>query len=172
MPELSHTESESNDDATGRPQSVAPTLKLSSRGLVLSLMVMAGAGLSVYTLFPSQIGGPELPVSVQIDRQPVPVMGREGAVLAEVVIVKNLTDHEIAKLSVDINHQYLYLQNSPLPANESVTVPQRMFTDKRSSQRFRPEKYSVKEITVTGQLPSGARGITKFEFRDASDAHP
>ncbi|MDA8744086.1 hypothetical protein N9N28_05590 [Rubripirellula amarantea] len=154
----------SDAESTSTAPKIAPTLRLSRRGLIASLLAMVVVGLSVYAIFPESVGGPPVPVKVTLGRQPIETPGGAGAVLADVVIVENLTDHPIAKLTVDINGQYLYLQNAPLEPRQSLTLPQRMFTDKRSSARFEPTKYHVEDIAVTGQLPTGARGVSKFEF--------
>ncbi len=143
---------------------VAPTLQLSRRGLTIALLSMVVVGLSVYAMFPDSVGGPPLPVEASLDHQPVETTGGQGALLTEVVVIRNKADHEIKRLSIEINGQYLLFQNSPLAAGESLVLPQRVFTDKRSSQRFNPVKYDVEEIIVTGQLPSGSRGVSKFEF--------
>lgn len=143
---------------------IAPTTRLTRTGLIASLLAMVAAGLAVYSLFPSSVGGPPLPVQVTLDNQPVITVSGKGAVMTEVVVIENLSDHEIAKLTIDINGQYLLLQNSPLQIGETLTLPQRVFTDKRSSQRFEPSKYEVEDVVVTGQLPSGARGVSKFDF--------
>jgi hypothetical protein len=145
---------------------VAPTMRLSPRGLTIALLSMAGVGLSVYAMFPDSVGGPPLPVAVALDRQPIETTGGQGALLTEVVVVENKAEHEITRLSIEINGQYLLFQNSPLAVAEKLILPQRVFTDKRSSQRFNPAKYDVEEIVVTGQLPSGARGVSKFEFSE------
>jgi hypothetical protein len=144
--------------------SIAPTLRLSRLGLVLSLLTMVAVGLSVYAIFPDSVGGPSLPVEVRLDHQPVETANGTGAVVTEVVVISNLADHEIPRLSLDINGQYLLFRDSPLAGGETLVLPQRVFTDKRSSQRFNPSKYDVEDVTVTGQLPSGARGVTRFEF--------
>jgi hypothetical protein len=144
--------------------SVAPTLQLSRRGLVFAFLAMVGAGLSVYSMFPESVGGPPLPVNVVLDRQPIQTTGGQGALLTEVVVLENKSDHEIKRVSIEINGQYLIFQNSPLPAGENLILPERIFTDKRSSQRFDPTKYDIEDIIVTGQLPSGKRGVSKFEF--------
>jgi hypothetical protein len=146
---------------------LAPTTRLTRTGLIGSLLSMVVAGLAVYSLFPSSVGGPPLPVDVTLDNQPVTTVSGRGAMMTEVVVIKNLSDHEIPKLTIDINGQYLLLQNSPLKIGETLTLPQRVFTDKRSSQRFEPSSYDVEDVVVTGQLPNGARGVSKFDFMDA-----
>jgi hypothetical protein len=158
-----------NDAMTNNNDSkLAPNLRLSRVGLITTLAAMVICGLSVYALFPESVGGPPLPVRASIEMLPVETTSGKGAMVTEVVVVENLTDAEIGKLTIDINGQYLYLQNSPLGPREKLVMPQRTFTDKRSSARFDPVKYPVEDITVTGQLPSGARGVSKFEF-DAAE---
>ena len=162
---------EPDSQPEGAPASVAPSLRLSRRGLILSLLAMVGSGLAVYSLFPDSVGGPPLPVDVHLDQQLVEAVGGRGKLPAKVVVSRNLADHEIPRLSLDINGQYLLFRDSALQVDEELVLPQRVFTDKRSSQRFDPSKYDVEEIVVTGQLPSGARGVTKFEFHDGSNDH-
>lgn len=152
------------DDRDDSIRSIAPTLQLSSLGLGLSLLAMVTIGLTVYALFPEHVDGPTLPVEVRLDRKPVQTADGQGAVVTEVVVIRNLADHEIPRLTLDINGQYLLFRKSPLKVGQTLVLPQRVFTDKRSSQRFNPSKYKVEDVTVTGQLPSGARGVTRFEF--------
>ena len=158
------TAHESATEENFDPPKVAPSLQLSRRGLLLSLAAMVGVGMAVYAMFPDSVGGPDLPVDVQLGIRPVPTTDGTGAMSTEVVMVQSLVDHEIRRLSVEINGQYLLFRESPLQPRESLVLPQRIFTDKRSSARFNPSKYPVEEITVTGQLPSGARGLSQFEF--------
>ena len=84
--------------------------------------------------------------------------------LTEVVVVRNPNDYEIPRFSAEVNGQYLLFRESPLAAGEELVLPLRVFTDKRSSQRYDPKKYPPTEIVVTGQLPSGARGLSQFHF--------
>ena len=86
--------------------------------------------------------------------------------MTEVILFQNLTDHAIPKFSIEINGQYLLFRDAPLEAQETLVLPQRVFTDKRSSHRYNPVKYPVKTVKVTGQLPTGARGVTQFVFED------
>lgn len=145
-------------------------MQLSRRGLICCLLGMVGVGLGVYSLFPESVGGPPLPVEVQLDQQPVETSGQLGAILTEVVVIRNLADHPISRLSLSINGQYLLFRDPPLAIGEKLVLPQRVFTDKRSSQRFNPTKYAVEDVLVTGQLPSGARGVTKFDFPEGGRA--
>jgi hypothetical protein len=153
-----------NESGHAGPQSIAPTFQLSRRGLIFSLLAVVIAGLCVYATFPESVGGPELPVDVALDRRPVETVGGLGAVLTEVVVVKNLTDHEIPRFGLEVNGQYLLFRDSPLASHEELVLPLRVFTDKRSSQRYDPKKYPPSEVVVTGQLPSGARGLSQFHF--------
>ncbi len=154
------------DDGADAPHqpSVAPTLKLSRRGLVFSLLAAAIAGLSVYATFPESVGGSPLPVDVRIDRQPVATADGVGAVITGVLVVQNLSDHEIPKLTIKINRRYLLIRDSPLQEKERIVIPLQVFTDKRSSQRYDPLTNPPQELLVTGQLPSGARGLRHFDF--------
>ena len=156
----------SESDETALQSNLAPSLRLSRLGLVLSLFAMVAAGLGVYALFPDSVGGPPLPIKVSLENQPVDSANGSGAIMTEVVVITNLTDHVIPKLSAEINGQYLLFRDSPLGERESLVLPLRVFTDKRSSQRYNPTKYPVEEVTVTGQLPSGARGVTQFIFEN------
>ncbi|NND99989.1 MAG: hypothetical protein HKN47_21940 [Pirellulaceae bacterium] len=150
-------------DATG-PLRVAPTAQLSRRGLIISLALMVCVGITVYALFPDSVGGPPLPVNVTVDRQPMATNAGGGATLTEVVVIENLAEHPISRLSIEINGQYLLHRDPPLDVGEKLQLAQRVFTDKRSSQRYNPIKYPAKEVMVTGQLPSGARGVSKFDL--------
>lgn len=147
---------------------VAPTLRLSRTGLVLSLLAMVTTGLGVYALFPESVGGPPLPVEVSVESKPVETTSGRGAIVTEVVVVKNASENEIPKLTIEINGQYLIIQDKPLSIGETLVLPQSIFTDKRSSQRFNPGKYDVADVTVTGQLPNGARGVSKFEYEHSN----
>jgi hypothetical protein len=169
--ERKNAESENHqvDQHPDRPRQ-APTLRLTRTGLIACLSAMVVGGLSVYSLFPEQVGGPPLPVNVRVEVQPVETTSGVGALMTEVVVVENLINDPIRKLSIDINGQYLYIQNSPLAANEVLVMPQRAFTDKRSHTRFDPVKYPVEDIVVTGQLPNSSRGVSKFEFEEDSNS--
>ncbi len=147
-----------------QPPNIAPTLQLSRRGLVFSLLAMVIAGLLVYQSFPPAVGGPDLPVAVSLDKRPVDTTGSQGAVVTEVVVITNEADHEIGRLAIEINGQYLMFTETPLEVETDLVMPLRVFTDKRSSQRYDPSKYPPEEIIVRGQLPNGARGSSKFEF--------
>ena len=152
---------------------VAPRLRLSRRGLCVCLALMVAAGLSVYAMFPERVGGPPLPVAVELGKGAMPTADGAGKLLTEVIVLTNLADHPIPRFSIEINDQYLLIRDAPLAAKERLELPQRVFTDKRSNHRFNPIKYPVEAVTLTGQLPTGARGVTRFLFEDGviTDTH-
>jgi hypothetical protein len=161
MPDIS--ESEENPENT---PVIAPRLHLSRRGLCICLALMVIAGLSVYAMFPESVGGPPLPVEVELAKGLMPTADGAGSLLTETIVLTNLAEHPIPKFSIEINGQYLLFREAPLGELERLELPQRVFTDKRSNHRFNPVKYPVEEVTLTGQLPSGARGVTRFIFKD------
>ncbi|QEG00701.1 hypothetical protein Mal15_47730 [Stieleria maiorica] len=146
---------------------VAPTRRLSSRALLAAFGMMIAVGLSVYALFPESIGGPPLPVRVSLDRAPLPTTGGKVAVLTDVVTVTSELDQPIRHLTIILNGHYEITQASPLQPGGSLTLPQSIFTDKRSNRRFEPETQRVTEVLVRGQLPSKSRGVSKFTFDDS-----
>lgn len=145
---------------------VSPRNQLSRSTLAIAFVVMIAVGLGVYAIFPESVGGPPLPVSVSVEEAPVETTNGKFAVMTEVIRVTNTSDGGIGNLTVEINGQYLMTQASPLEPGESIVLPQQVFTDKRSSQRFDPAKTEVEEVVVTGQLPSKARGVSQFEFAE------
>jgi hypothetical protein len=157
--------SESQENPEKMPV-IAPRLHLSRRGLCISLALMVIAGLSVYATFPDSVGGPPLPVEVELAMGPMPTADGAGSLLTETIVLTNLAEHPIPKFSIEINGQYLLFREAPLGEYQRLELPQRVFTDKRSNHRFNPVKYPVEEVTLTGQLLSGARGVTRFIFKD------
>lgn len=143
---------------------VAPQSRLSRGGLIAAFAVMIALGLGVYAMFPESIGGPPLPVSVTIGESPVETTSGSVAVLTKVVKVTSELEQPIRNLGIQLNDHYLYIQAGPLQPGETIVLPQEVFTDKRSSRRFDPDQQVVTEVVVRGQLPSNARGVSKFEF--------
>lgn len=143
---------------------VAPRARLSRRGLSLSLAAAFSLGLLVYALFPENSGGPPLPVAVTVGKDLVPSAANGQPVLADVVAITNETEEPIRNLTLILNDHYLLMRASPLEAGQRVVLPQAIFTDKRSSQRFEPQKSWVFEVTVRGQLPNNQRGVSQFFF--------
>ncbi len=164
MNDSSHLDSASSQAPPLGTGSVAPSARLSSKGLIALFAIMILTGLGVYALFPESIGGPPLPVSVELFDAPVETTSGQIAVLTKVISITNQSEGPIGNLTIELNDQYLLMQASPLEAGETLILPQEVFTDKRSSQRFDPSLQEVTEVVVMGQLPSKARGISKFEF--------
>ncbi|MEZ6086529.1 MAG: hypothetical protein R3C05_00530 [Pirellulaceae bacterium] len=143
------------------PRLSGPKTTLMLYGLiVVTISIVVGA-----TIWMGRASDKALPVSAKLDRRMVPVADGSGAIPAEVIVLKNLSDHEIAKVDISINGQYFLYRNSPLAANEELVLPQNIFSTK-SNMRYNPEKYPVESITVTGRLPSGSRGVHETVIAD------
>ena len=143
---------------------VAPTTQLSRRALLAAFGLMIAVGLGVYALFPANVGGPPLPVRVQLDQAPVKTTGGQLAVLTEVIKVTSELDQPIGNLTIILNGHYWLTEASPLGPGETLTFPLGVFTDKRSSRRFDPESHKVTKVVIGGQLPSKSRGVSEFKF--------
>ncbi|TWU66308.1 MULTISPECIES: hypothetical protein [Crateriforma] len=163
----SHVSSSDADTPAGvRTDQLAPTPRLSSRGLSIALLMtclLPLCGLSLYAVLFGRAAQHTLDVNVQLDRRAVPAVGGGGAFLTEVVVIENQSDHDIPNLTVDLNGQYFLYQDAPLSQDDTLVVPQNIFATK-SNQRFVPGRYPITDVTVTGRLPSGARGVTETLF--------
>jgi hypothetical protein len=104
-----------------------------------------------------------LPVEITLDRRFVETRDGTGAALTEVVVVESLADFDITNVTLNLNGQYFLYQDAPLKARETLVLPQQIFATK-SNQRFTPGRYPITDVTVTGKLPSGARGVTETPF--------
>jgi hypothetical protein len=145
-------------------RTIRPEPRLSGRGLTLSLLLACFVpllGLTIYAIIAGGAFDKPLPVTVSIDRRLVPMMGIDGAVMADVVVINNQSDQEIPRLTIDLNGQYFLHQDKPLGPREELVLPQAIFSTK-SNQRWVPGKYPLTEVTVTGQLPSRSRGVLEY----------
>lgn len=148
------------------PRSIAPAPQLSPRGLFLALAAVCLfplITLSAYAVFFGKASEHKLPVEILIDRRPLPTIDGRGRVLDDVVVIQSQVDFDIPNVTVNLNGQYFLYQDSPLAAGEELVVRQAAFATK-SSQFWVPGRYPLNEITVTGKLPSGARGVTEVQF--------
>ncbi|EMI19367.1 hypothetical protein RMSM_03703 [Rhodopirellula maiorica SM1] len=159
------TESQSNL-ADQPPRKIAPNPKLSGLGLTLALLAVCLfplAGLSLYATFYGRAASRSLPVEVSLDRRTVVAPNGQGGLLTDVVVIINTADHDIPNLTVNLNGQYFLYRDSPLQKGETLVLPQSIFMTK-ANQRFVPGRYPITEVTVTGRLPSNARGVTEVHF--------
>jgi len=175
-----HTESLDTAERSGKsdielahqpPRSIAPAPQMSSRQLFLALLAVCLfplVTLSLYAVFYGKASENQLPVEITIDRRPVPTADGSSARLQDVVVVENLTPHEIPNLTMNLNGQYFLYQDRPLGVGETLVVRQAAFMTK-SNQRWAPGRYPITDITVTGRLPSGARGVTEITYAGSSD---
>ncbi|WP_235934759.1 hypothetical protein [Candidatus Laterigemmans baculatus] len=142
-----------------------PEPKLSGRGLTLALLlacILPLIALTGYAILHGPATDKSLPVEVEVTKRPIPVASGEGALLTDVIVVRNKADFDIPNLTLDLNSQYFLYQDSPLKAGEELVLPQRIFSTK-SNQRWVPGRYPLTEVNVTGRLPSGARGVLEVE---------
>ncbi|SMP46983.1 hypothetical protein SAMN06265222_102216 [Neorhodopirellula lusitana] len=148
------------------PRSIAPAPRLSSRGLFVSLAMVCLLPLitlSAYAVLYGKASEHSLPVDVLVDRRLLPTIQGTSQMLDDVVVIRNQAEFEITNVTVNLNGQYFLYQDKPLAIGEELVVRQAAFATK-SSQRWVPGRYPIDEITVTGKLPSGARGVTEVNF--------
>lgn len=140
--------------------------QLTGRGLMVLLLLAVALTLAVLAGVALRYGRSHdapLPVEVELGRRPIPAGDGSGALLTDVVILRNLADYPIPNLTISINGQYYLYRHSPLAAGQELVVPQQVFATK-SNQRFVPGRWPITKITVTGRLPGGTRGVTEVEF--------
>lgn len=148
------------------PRSIAPTPQLSTRGLFVALATVCFVplfGLSLYAVVFGKASEYELPVEIIIDRRPLLTVEGNSQLMDDVIVVTNNADFEIPNLTMNLNGQYFLYQDKPLAVDETLVLRQAAFATK-SSQFWVPGRYPITEITVTGKLPTGARGVKEVQF--------
>ena len=156
----------SDDSALQPPISIAPKATLSGPGLLLILLGTCLGPLIVLSVYKA-VAGPaieaELPVRVLIDQRPLATANGSGSIVDDVVVITNESDDRIRHLTINLNGQYFMYHDRPLAAGESLVLRQAVFATK-SSQRWVPGRWPLEKVLVTGQLPSGARGVTEVRY--------
>ena len=145
-----------------------PEPKLSGRGLTLALLlacILPLSGLSIYAVIAGGAFDKPLPVEVEIERRALPVASGEAAMMEDVLVLRNMSEHEIPRLTIDINGQYFLHQEKPLGAGEELVLRQAAFATK-ANQFWVPGRYPITEVNVTGQLPSRARGVLEVAYEN------
>lgn len=148
------------------PQKIAPVTELSSRGLMLALAatcLVPLCGLTVYAAFFGRAADRPLPVVVEVANRPIERADGRGSILDHVIVVTNTADFDIPNVTADLNGQYFLYRDSPLMAGESIVIRQSIFATK-ANQMFVPGRYPITDVTITGKLPSGGRGVTEVLF--------
>jgi hypothetical protein len=148
------------------PRSIAPTPQLSRRGLFIALATVCFVplfGLTLYAVIFGKASEHDLPVEILIDRRPLLTVEGNSKLLDDVVVVTNEADFEIPNITMNLNGQYFLYQDKPLAVGETLVLRQAAFATK-SSQFWVPGRYPITEITVTGKLPTGARGVKEVQF--------
>lgn len=160
---------DAHDAADESSVRLRPEPKLTGRGLSLALALACLLPLIGLTAYAVVVGGTTdkpLPVEVSVDRRPVAVPGGQAQIVTDVIVLRNLADFDIPRVTIDLNGQYFLHRDSPLRAGEELVLPQRIFSTK-SNQRWEPGEYPLTEINVTGQLPSKSRGVLEWEANPA-----
>jgi hypothetical protein len=145
---------------------LAPAPRLSAGVFTLLLLTTCFVpliGLSAYAAFFGRPSDAALDVEVLVGIEPVESLGGQGAILADVISIRNLTDHELPNLTIDLNGQYFLHRHSPLGVGQRLVLPQQIFATK-SNQRWVPGRYALTEVNVTAKLPSGRRGVKVVRF--------
>ncbi|WDQ15224.1 hypothetical protein [Rhodopirellula sp. P2] len=148
------------------PRSIAPTPQLSRRGLFFALATVCFVplfGLSLYAVIFGKASEHGLPVEILIDRRPLMTVQGNSQLLDDVLVVTNEADFAIPNVTLNLNGQYFLYQDKPLGVGETLVLRQAAFATK-SSQFWVPGRYPITEITVTGKLPTGARGVKEVQF--------
>ena len=146
--------------------SLAPTAKLSPKTLTLLLIatcLVPLITLSGYAILFGKASDAPLDVEVVVAKEPVEAVGGQGAILTDVVVIRNLTDHELPNLTMNLNGQYFLYRDSPVLPGERLVFPQSIFATK-SNQRWVPGRYPLTKINVTAKLPSGKRGVKIVKY--------
>lgn len=167
---MSSTEPQTASGSQAPPEATAPTIapspKLSSKTLTILLIatcILPLVTLSVYAALFGKASDTVLPVDVIVTKEPVEAYGGQGAILTDVIVIQNLTDHELPNLTVDLNGQYFLHRQSPVAPSERLVFPQQIFSTK-SNQRWVPGRYPLTKVSVTAKLPSGRRGVKIVRF--------
>ena len=156
----------SNDAALRPPISIAPKPTLSGPGLLLILLGTCLAPLIVLSVYKATIGPATeatLPVRVIVDQRPLATADGRGAMMDDVVVIENPQDFDIPHLTINLNGQYFMYHDRPLGAGESLVIRQSVFATK-SNQLWVPGRWPLSKVLVTGQLPSGARGVLQVDY--------
>jgi len=161
---LSDQEAQRDDLETLPP--IAPTAKLSPKLLTILLVatcLVPLITLSGYALFFGKAKDAALDVEVVVAQEAVEAIGGQGAMLTDVIVIRNLTDYELPNLTINLNGQYFLYRDSPVLPAERLVFPQSIFSTK-SNQRWVPGRYPLTKISVTARLPSGRRGVKIERF--------
>ncbi|MCU0716612.1 MAG: hypothetical protein MUD03_10845 [Pirellula sp.] len=138
---------------------------------ILMFTLIAGpiaCGLVLYSMSP-KLGEPPLPALIKFQSEWI---GDEGTNrrLVPCIVIKNDSAGELGKLSVGLNEQFYSTGNRVLQAGEQASIPLESFIARNGSVRFPVGLRVIEQVTVFGQLPSGARGISEYSLTEKDSA--
>ncbi|AMV31896.1 hypothetical protein VN12_07230 [Pirellula sp. SH-Sr6A] len=136
--------------------------------LMLTLIaVPIACGLLLYALTP-KLGEPPLPALIKFQSEWI---GNEevNRRLVPCIVIKNDSDGELGKLSIGLNKQFYSTGNRILQSGEQTSIPLESFIARNGSVRFPVGQRVIEQVTVFGQLPNGARGVSEYALSEHDD---
>lgn len=137
--------------------------------LMLTLIaVPIACGLLLYALTP-KLGEPPLPALIKFQSEWI---GNEevNRRLVPCIVIKNDSDGELGKLSIGLNKQFYSTGNRILQSGEQTSIPLESFIARNGSVRFPVGQRVIEQVTVFGQLPNGARGVSEYALSERDTA--
>lgn len=138
---------------------------------ILMFTLIAGpiaCGLLLYSISP-KLGEPPLPALIKFQSEWIgdKEINRK---LVPCIVIKNDSSGELGKLSVGLNEQFYSTGNRVLQPGEQISIPLETFIARNGSVRFPVGLRVIEQVTVFGQLPSGARGISEYSLSEKDSA--
>lgn len=139
---------------------------------ILMLTLIAGpiaCGLLLYALTP-KLGEPPLPASIKFQSEWIETEGSDRR-LVPCIVIKNDSDGELGKLSIGLNEQFYSTGNRILQSGQQTSIPLESFIARNGSVRFPVGQRVIEQVTVFGQLPNGARGVSEYKLAERDTAN-
>lgn len=138
---------------------------------ILMVTLIAGpilGGLVLYSMSP-KLGEPSLPALIKFQSEWIGTEGTNRR-LVPCIVIKNDSQGELGKLSVGLNEQFYSTGNRILQPGEQTSIPLESFIARNGSVRFPVGLRVIEQVTVFGQLPSGARGVSEYSLEEKDSA--
>jgi hypothetical protein len=145
-----------------------PGRKITSKQLTLLFLVLilgpVGFGLFLFSVT-RKMAEPKLPALVRLETMWITSQDTDqGPRLVPCVSIKNPTDSGWNNLSIGLNEQFYAGEPKGISSGSVVSVPLEAFIARNGSASFPVGNRDIKLITVFAQIPSGARGVSKYSI--------